>query len=164
MIPNIIYSKIKDISHNNPVQITKLEVLQNKIGSKVDGISVFIFTYIFKNLILDIEINSILITGSRRWVKNDGKLSYEESLVRKNNQVVRKPKDVLNESRHSNNSVQRLIFKGYYEYVKEVAIERVLKERVSQIEIERSFRILRELDLNENLIRYFTVEDDADFV
>ena len=60
----------------------------------------------------------------------------------------------------------RIIFKGFYESDIEVAIQRIVRSRELWKEIEREFRILRELDNNVNFIRYFCYESDLkeDFV
>ena len=60
----------------------------------------------------------------------------------------------------------RIIFKGFYESDIEVAIQRIVRSRELWKEIEREFRILRDLDNNVNFIRYFCYESDLeeDFV
>ena len=60
----------------------------------------------------------------------------------------------------------RIIFKGFYELDIEVAIQRIVRSRELWKEIEREFRILRDLDNNVNFIRYFCYESDLkeDFV
>lgn len=101
--------------------------------------------------------NSILMAG-RKWVRKDGKLCYDVKDGESGHAKV--PKAVLNSQRHSTNSNRRLIFKGYYELDIPVAIERKQLDETLIVEIEREFNILRDLDLHENFIRYFTYEYD----
>ena len=61
---------------------------------------------------------------------------------------------------------RRTIFKGFYEFDIEVAIQKIENKVELRKEIERETRILRELDNDENFIRYFCFEEDIkkDFV
>ena len=100
-----------------------------------------------------------LIT-ERGWIKNGGKLSYDIKWVRERGNAKTEPRTVLNAHSNSTSSNRRLIFKGYYEYDIAVAIERMQIHKATMTEIKREFRILKELDLHENFIRYYTFEVD----
>lgn len=71
----------------------------------------------------------------------------------------------LNSPRQASSN-RRRIFQGFHEYDIPVAIERTEMTADLMTEIEREFRILRELDIHENFIRYFCYETDqkTDFV
>ncbi|XP_057365813.1 uncharacterized protein LOC130686695 [Daphnia carinata] len=102
----------------------------------------------------------------RAWVRNRGKLSYDcKWLV--NNEGLRKcePKIFLNSPRQTSSN-RRRIFQGFHEYDIPVAIEKKLIREDLLSKIEREFRILRELNIHENFIRYFCYETDEtnDFV
>jgi len=86
-----------------------------------------------------------------------GKLSYISPMQRLDNKRS-STQQLPNQS--------RIIFKGFYESDIEVAIQRIVRSRELWKEIEREFRILRELDNNVNFIRYFCYESDLkeDFV
>lgn len=83
-------------------------------------------------------------------MRTGGKLSFDD------------PKIILNK-KDPNQPVpcdRREIFKGFYEYDIEVAIQRMLLSGSLMREIEREFAILRQLNNHENFIRYFAYETD----
>ncbi len=97
-------------------------------------------------------------------MRSGGKLSYECNWLQHKGNRRSEPKSYLNFPRHTSN--KRRIFKGFYEYDIAVAIERMEMSKDLMVEVEREFRILRELEIHENFIRYFIYEADerSDFV
>ena len=100
----------------------------------------------------------------RAWVRRGGKLSYDCKWSQEKGVGKCEPKTPLNFPQQSIN--KRRIFHGYHEYDIHVAIEKMEMRSDLMTEIEREFRILRELDIHENFIRYFSFETDEknDFV
>lgn len=92
-------------------------------------------------------------------------MSYDCNWVQ--DREIRKcePKYFLNFPRKSS-TYKRRIFRGFHEYGTPVAIERIEMSSDTILEIEREFRILQELEIHENFIRYFSFETDekAEFV
>ncbi|XP_057370247.1 uncharacterized protein LOC130691333 [Daphnia carinata] len=81
-----------------------------------------------------------------------------------------KPQYLAGEPKENANSSTekktRVIIKGFYNYDVQVAIVKTLLVHSDQQnkEIEREFRILKELEVHENFIRYFTQEKDLYYV
>lgn len=137
--PDDVYSQIWQVIQKYPsLGVTELRILPNEIVSK----------------------------SGRAWVRSGGKLSYDCKWLQ-NDKGSRKcePMTFLNSPRQASSN-RRRIFQGFHEYDIPVAIERTEMTADLMTEIEREFRILRELDIHENFIRYFCYEMDqkTDFV
>jgi hypothetical protein len=91
-------------------------------------------------------------------VRSSGKLSYDCKWSQEKGVRKCEPRTLLSFPQQSSN--KRKIFHGYHEYDIDVAIERIEMRSDLMTEIEREFRILRELDIHENFIRYFCFETD----
>lgn len=91
-------------------------------------------------------------------------MSFECNWIQDRGHRKSEPKSYLNFPRQMSNA--RRIFKGFYEYDIAVAIERMEMSNDLMVEVEREFRILHELEIHENFIRYFAYETDErnDFV